>query len=294
MIEVREVTKRYGNKEVLKQVSFEIKEKEIFALLGPNGSGKTTILECIEGLRKYDEGQIKLMGLNPEEAVKKGIVGIQLQSSSLPENICAKDAMSLFCMWKGISPRYDLLDAFGLKEIENKQYKTMSIGQKRRLHLALALAHDPKILILDEPTAGLDVEARAALHDQIRKLKQKGVTIVLASHDMAEVEVLCDRVAILADGQIKKIGTPAEIVLEVKRENIIKVQADKRIDTLHFKYLQLQKRDNGYLYYKTDNLLQGLMELLNYIRNHNYELLDLSIDKPSLEERFIQIAKEGI
>ena len=172
MIEVRGITKRYGNKEVLKNVSFKIEENEVFALLGPNGAGKTTMLECMEGLRGYDEGEIKLMGLSPEEVVKKGIAGIQLQSSSLPDNICAKEAMSLFCTWRGISPRYDLLDVFGLKEISCKQYKTMSTGQKRRLHLALALAHDPKILFLDEPTAELDVEARVALHDQIRKLKQ--------------------------------------------------------------------------------------------------------------------------
>lgn len=294
IIEVNGLAKRYGNKEVLKRISFEIEENKIFALLGPNGAGKTTTLECMEGLRSYDEGQIKLMGLNPEEAVKKGIVGIQLQSSSLPNNICAKDAMNLFCKWNGVTPRYDLLDVFGLKEIEHKQYKTMSTGQKRRLHLALALAQDPKILFLDEPTAGLDVEARVSLHDQIRKLKQKGVTIILASHDMAEVEALCDRVGILVDGNIKKIGTPSEIVLEVKREIIIKVRVDKEIDEHQFKYIQLQNKCNGYLHYKTDDLLQGLMELLQYIKENNHELVDLSIDKPTLEKRFIEIAKEGI
>ena len=294
MIEVKGITKRYGNKEVLKQISFKIEENEIFALLGPNGAGKTTTLECMEGLRGYDEGEIKLMWLSPEEAMKKGVVGIQLQSSSLPSNICPKDAMRLFCMWNGVPPRYDLLDVFGFKETDRKHYKTMSTGQKRRLHLALALAQNPKILFLDEPTAGLDVEARVSLHDEIRKLKQKGVTIILASHDMAEVEALCDRVAILVGGSIRKIGTPSEIVLEVKRETIIKARVNKELDEVLFNHLQLQERCNGYLHYKTDDPLQGLMELLQYIKDNSYELLDLSIDKPTLEERFIEIAKERI
>lgn len=292
MIEVRGVTKRYGNKEVLKKVSFEIEENEIFALLGPNGAGKTTMLECMEGLRGYDEGEIKLMGLSPEEVVKQGLAGVQLQSSSLPDNISAKDAINLFCIWNGISPRYDLLEVFGLKEIDRKQYKTMSTGQKRKLHLALALAHNPKILFLDEPTAGLDVEARIALHDEIRKLKQKGVTIVLASHDMAEVEALCDRVGILVDGSIRKIGTPSEIVLEVKQEIIIKVKVDKKLDEIPFRHVQLREESNGYLHYNTNDPLLGLMELLQYIKDNNYKLMDLSIDKPTLEERFITIAKE--
>lgn len=294
MIEVKELTKRYGNKEVLKKISFEIKENEIFALLGPNGAGKTTALECMEGLRKFDEGEINLMSLSPEEALKKGIVGIQLQSSSLPNNISAKDAMNLFCKWNGVSPRYDLLEVFGLKEIDRKQHKAMSTGQKRKLHLALALAQNPKILFLDEPTAGLDVEARVFLHDEIRKLKKKGVTIILASHDMAEVEALCDRVAILVDGSIRKIGTPSEIVFEVKRETIIKVKLDKDLDGVQFNHIYLQEKSHGYLHYKTDNLLQGLMELLQYIKENNYELIDLSIAKPTLEERFIEIAKERI
>lgn len=131
----------------------------------------------------------------------------------------------------------------------------MSTGQKRRLHLALALAHNPKILFLDEPTAGLDVEARVSLHDEIRKLKQNGVTVILASHDMAEVEALCDRVAILVDGSIRKIGTPSEIVLEVKRETVICVKVDKYLEGVLFDHLQLREKRDGYLYYNTDDPL---------------------------------------
>jgi len=292
MIEVKGVTKRYGHKEVLKKVSFTIEQNEIFGLLGPNGAGKTTILECMEGLRGFDEGEINLMGLSPEEVMKKGIVGIQLQSSSLPDSICAKDAMTLFCLWNGISPRYDLLDVFGLEEIDRKQYKAMSTGQKRKLHLALALTNNPKIIFLDEPTAGLDVEARIALHAEIRKLKQQGATIILASHDMAEVEALCDRVGIIVEGSIRKIGTPSEIVLEEKQQIIIKVKVNKKLDDHAFVHVQWREDSNGYLHYETNDPLLGLIELLQYIKDNNYELLDLSIDKPTLEERFIEIAKD--
>lgn len=294
MIKVKGLCKWYGTNEVLKKISFEIKENEVFALLGPNGAGKTTTLECMEGLRRYEAGEIMLMGHVPEEALRQKIVGIQLQSSSLPHNVCARDAMNLFCKWSGLAPRFDLLEVFGIDEIDKKPYKAMSTGQKRKLHLALALAQDPKILFLDEPTAGLDVEARVSLHNEIRKLKQKGITIVLASHDMAEVEALCDRVGILVAGTIRKIATPSEIVLEVKRETIIKVKVAQEMDQLQFEHLQLQQRSNGYLYYKTDNPLQGLMILLQYINANNLELLDLSIDKPTLEERFIEIAKESV
>jgi len=292
MIEVKGVTKRYGHKEALKKVSFTIEQNEIFGLLGPNGAGKTTILECMEGLRGFDEGEIKLMGLSPEEVMKKGVVGIQLQSSSLPDSISTKDAMTLFCLWNGISPRYDLLDVFGLEEIDRKQYKAMSTGQKRKLHLALALTNNPKIIFLDEPTAGLDVEARIALHAEIRKLKQQGATIILASHDMAEVEALCDRVGILVEGSIRKIGTPSEIVLEEKQQIIIKVKVNKKMDEHTFEHVQLREESNGYLHYETNDPLLGLIELLQYIKDNNYELLDLSIDKPTLEERFIEIAKD--
>ena len=292
MIEVTGITKKYKNKVVLDKVSFTIEENEIFALLGPNGAGKTTTLECMEGLRGFDAGTIKLMGLTPKEALEKGVVGVQLQSSSLPDNISAKDAMTLFCKWKNINPRYDLLELFDLKETDKKQYKTMSTGQKRKLHLALALAQDPKILFLDEPTAGLDVEARVSLHQQIKKLKEQGVTIVLASHDMAEVEYLCDRVAILVEGKIRKIGKPSEIVLQAEEKTILKVRVDCDLDQFLFKHLQFHRNYNGYTYFKTSNSIDGLIELLQCIKENECKLYDLLIDKPSLEERFMDITKE--
>lgn len=149
-IQVRGLKKSYGSHSVLDGLDFQIEKGEIFALLGVNGAGKTTSLECIEGLRKYDSGTILV----------DGKMGIQLQSSSLPAHIKPMEAVKLFAKWNRTKIDYAMLNALGIKEIEKKQYIQLSTGQKRRLHLALALISNPDIIFLDEPTAGLDVEGR--------------------------------------------------------------------------------------------------------------------------------------
>lgn len=291
MIQVKDLKKRYGKNEILKGVSFDVKENEIFGLLGPNGAGKTTTLECMEGLRKFDNGIISICGKSPQKASSEHLIGVQLQSSSLPSGINVKDAMTLFCTWNGISPRIDLLETFELNGMLKKTYKELSTGQKRKLHLALALSHKPKVLFLDEPTAGLDVQARVGLHSEIKKLRQQGVTIILASHDMAEVAALCDRIGILVNGKIRKIGTPNEIVLEVKRETIIKVKIDGKIDSNRLSALIPVNEVNGYYFYKTENILDGLENLIVYIKQERLSLIDLVLDKPTLEERYVEISK---
>lgn len=200
-VEIRGLRKSYGAHEVLKGLDFRVRQGEIFALLGVNGAGKTTALECIEGLRKCDAGSIAVHGR----------MGIQLQSASLPEHIRAMEAVKLFAGWNKTAPDREMLAALGIDGLAKKQYYQLSTGQKRRLHLALALIGNPDILFLDEPTAGLDVEGRLSLHAQIRKLKARGKTIMLASHDMAEVESLCDRIGILTEGKIAFTGTVGEL-----------------------------------------------------------------------------------
>ena len=175
-IQVRGLKKSYGSTIVLGGLDFDIEKGETFALLGVNGTGKTTALECIEGLRKYDSGSITV----------NGKIGIQLQSSSLPAHIKPMEAVRLFSKWNKAKIDFTLLNALGMKEIEMKQYIQLSTGQQRRLHLALALIGNPDIIFLDEPTAGLDALGRVSLHEQIRKLKSQGKTVVLASHDMAD------------------------------------------------------------------------------------------------------------
>ena len=265
-IQVRELKKSYGSHMVLKGIDFQIEKGEIFALLGVNGAGKTTALECIEGLRKYDSGAITV----------NGKMGIQLQSSSLPAHIKPMEAVKLFAKWNKTKIDDAMLDGLGIKEMEKKQYIQLSTGQKRRLHLALALIGDPDVIFLDEPTAGLDVEGRLSLHDQIRKLKSQGKTIVLASHDMAEVETLCDRIAILNSGNIAFCGTASELTDRVGRK--------------YFIHIKTQQGDNTY---ETDNIEDTLISLLNELKQKKIHVLDIKVDCGTLEQHFIEMGRRG-
>ena len=265
-IQVRELKKSYGSHMVLKGIDFQIEKGEIFALLGVNGAGKTTALECIEGLRKYDSGAITV----------NGKMGIQLQSSSLPAHMKPMEAVKLFAKWNKTKIDDAMLDGLGIKEIEKKQYIQLSTGQKRRLHLALALIGNPDVIFLDEPTAGLDVEGRLSLHDQIRKLKSQGKTIVLASHDMAEVETLCDRIAILNSGNIAFCGTASELTDRVGRK--------------YFIHIKTRQGDNTY---ETDNIEDTLISLLNELKQKKIHVLDIKVDCGTLEQHFIEMGRRG-
>jgi ABC-2 type transport system ATP-binding protein len=280
-IRVENLIKSYGQNTVIKGISFGVNKGEVFALLGTNGAGKTTILECIEGIRKYEGGKITI----------DGSFGVQLQSSSLPANIKVIEAFMLFSKWNKSNIDLSLFDSFGLSEIKNKHYCQLSTGQKRRLHLALGLIGNPDILFLDEPTAGLDVEGRAALHEQIRKLKCDGKTIVLSSHDMAEIESLCDKLAILKDGKIAFIGTVAELTTQIQptiKLQIKTVNPLKRANFIHSTYVETA---NDYFTFITTNISDGLMELLAFLKSSSNPILDIRILHQSLEESFLSIAK---
>ncbi len=263
-ITIKDLKKSYGSHVVLNGLNFYIQQGEIFALLGVNGAGKTTSLECIEGLKKYDSGSITI----------NGKMGIQLQSASLPEHIKALEAVRLFAKWNKTTLDKAALDALGINEFMKKQYRHLSTGQKRRLHLALALTRNPDILFLDEPTAGLDVEGRRSLHEQIRQLKAIGKTIVLASHDMAEVENLCDRIAILSGGKIAFIGTVEQLNETVGKHYNITIQTESGIEQ-----------------YESDHIGETLLSLLMQYKEKGETILDIRIDRGSLEQHFMKIAK---
>ena len=262
-IQVRGLKKSYGSHTVLKGLDLQIEKGEIFALLGVNGAGKTTALECIEGLRKYDSGAVTV----------NGKTGIQLQSSSLPAHIRPLEAVKLFAKWKKTKIDDTMLNDLGIKEMRKKQYIQLSTGQKRRLHLALALIGDPDVLFLDEPTAGLDVEGRLSLHRQIRDLRSRGKTIVLASHDMAEVETLCDRIAILNNGNIVFCGTASELTDRVGRK--------------YFIHIRTQQGDSTF---ETDNIEDTLISLLGELKQKKIHVSDIKVDRGTLEQHFIEIA----
>ena len=261
-IQVEGLVKKYGRHAVLRGIDLHIRQGEIFALLGVNGAGKTTALECIEGMRNYDSGRITI----------EGKIGIQLQSSSLPAHIKSKEAVTLFAKWNRTKIDNDMLTALGLDEIWERQYESMSTGQKRRLHLALALAGRPDILFLDEPTAGLDVEGRQSLHGQIRKWKEDGKTIVLATHDMAEVEALCDRIAILSGGNIIFCGTADELTDRISRRFTVQIRTGRGTESV-----------------ETDNVADTLLMLLEDIKERQEQIFDIKIDRGTLEEHFLEL-----
>lgn len=263
-IQIENLRKSYGEHLVLKGLNLRIEEGEIFGLLGINGAGKTTAFECIEGLRKYDSGRITV----------NGKMGIQLQSSSLPAYIKPQEAVLLFANWNGTAADPSILAALGIHELEKKQYRELSMGQKRRLHLALALVGNPDLVFLDEPTAGLDVEGRISLHVQIRLLKEQGKTILLASHDMAEVEALCDRIAILNKGNLAFLGTVDELTASIGRRYNIKI------------ITKAGEED-----YAAENIGEAMLDLLEGYKKRNLTVLDIKIDRGTLEEHFINIAK---
>ena len=282
-IKVENLIKSYGQNTVIKGISFEVKKGEVFALVGTNGAGKTTTLECIEDLRKYESGKITI----------NGNLGVQLQSSSLPANIKVIEAFTLFCKWKKSNIDLSIFEGLGLSKIKKKQYCQMSTGQKRRLHLALALIGNPDIIFLDEPTAGLDVEGRAALHEQIRKLKCKGKTIVLSSHDMNEIESLCDRLAILKDGKIAFIGTARELTTQIQSKITLQLKTDKPLKKTDFIHSTYVGTENDYHTFITTNISEVLIELLTFLKNSSNPVHDIRIIHQSLEESFLGIAKEG-
>ncbi|MCK5567007.1 MAG: ABC transporter ATP-binding protein, partial [Actinomycetia bacterium] len=245
-------------------------------------------------LRRPDSGSFRLMGLSPghDHGNLRNVIGVQLQVSGLPGTMRVDEAMNFFCAYHGVGPRNDLLDRFGLKEKINIQYQFLSTGLQRRLALALAIAHKPPILILDEPTAGLDVGSRVELHNIIKELQDSGTTIILATHDMAEAEKMSSRVAILLNGKIVATGTPKEITATGTGFTRISVQV-KGSSLLNMtgkfpKVIKSSKRD-GYEVYFSPDAGTTVSAIIKHISENNDELIDLRVERPSLEERFLEI-----
>lgn len=212
VIEVNDLVKRYGRLPVVNEVSFSVEQGEIFGILGPNGAGKTTTVECAEGLRRPDSGSIKVLGLDPvrDRRELSHQVGVQLQESLLQEHIKVWEALDLYAsFYRAPKDWRELLEEWGLADKRQARFATLSGGQKQRLFIALALVGDPKVAFLDELTTGLDPAARRITWELIKRIRAAGVTVVLVSHYMDEVEELCDRVAVFDRGRIVALDTPS-------------------------------------------------------------------------------------
>src|SRR6204780_1547128 len=216
VIQASEVRKTYGSNVAVDEVSFEVNDGEIFGLIGPNGAGKTTTMECIEGLRTPDRGTISVLGLDPFKDVYKlqQRIGVQLQQAQLQKRIKVWEAVDLWgSLYRENAPEGErLLEQLGLMDTRNAWFMTLSGGQKQRLFIALALINDPELVFLDELTTGLDPQARRAIWDLVRGIRERGKTVFLTTHLMEEAERLCDRVAIIEHGRIIDIDKPQSLV----------------------------------------------------------------------------------
>lgn len=295
-IVVDALRKRYGTVVAVDEVSFAVRPGETFGVLGPNGAGKTTTLECLEGLRTPDAGRIEVLGVDllRDPSVAGRLLGVQLQVAGLPPAMRVGEAMRFFCAYRGVPTREDLLERFGLTAKRDAPYVELSGGQQRRLVLALALAHDPPVLVLDEPTSGLDVPARADLHDALRELKAAGRTILLATHDMAEAESLCDRVAIVLRGRTVAVGSPDE--LTATGSGMSRVSVRTAAGTFigaqdDLPGVQQHVADGEYTRWLSDDPAATVAAVLGRLERSGDELVDLRVERPSLEERFLELTR---
>lgn len=222
-IETKQLNKFYKNLHALKDINLRIKENELFGLLGVNGAGKTTLIKILTCLSKQTSGEAYVHGLsvkdNPEKV--KEIVDVSPQETAVAHNLTVRENLDFFAsLYNTRNEAYisSVVNAFSLEEVENQRAKTLSGGWKRRLSIAIGLISKPKILFLDEPTLGLDVIARRELWKIINNMKGK-ITIILTTHYLEEAEALCDRVAVMAKGKVKAIGTPAELKAIAKTDN---------------------------------------------------------------------------
>lgn len=215
IIKVSNLVKKYGDFTAVKGISFEVKEGEIFGLLGPNGAGKTTTLEIIETLRDKTSGEVIVDGLNLDKDPQaiKNIIGVQLQAAGYYPNLNLKQIIELFAgLYNRSVDPMALLDTVNLREKAKNKFKELSGGQKQRFSIATTLINEPKIIFLDEPTTGLDPQARRNLWELIKQLRERGATVVITTHYMDEAEELCERVAIVDSGELISLDTPAALI----------------------------------------------------------------------------------
>jgi ABC-2 type transport system ATP-binding protein len=218
VISVKNLVKNYGSFQAVKGISFDVQENEIFGLLGPNGAGKSTTLEIVETLRTKTSGQVVVNGfdLDKEPGEIKKIIGVQLQSSGYYPGLNLVELIELFCgLYNRKVDAMELLEMVNLKDKAKSQFKQLSGGQKQRFSVATTLINQPKIIFLDEPTTGLDPQARRSLWELVKQIRQRGTTVIITTHYMDEAEYLCDRVAIIDSGKIIALNSPDQLIDEL-------------------------------------------------------------------------------
>ena len=296
IVDVQDLTKRYGSLLAVDKVNFAIEQGEIFGFLGPNGAGKTTCLEMMEGLRKPDGGKVLLKGVSvwPDPGKVKKLIGVQLQSTSFYEELTVKEIMILFASLYGrrLSGKQldSLLGMAGLEEKRNAYTNSLSGGQKQRLAIITALVNEPEIIFLDEPTTGLDPQARRRSWEIIRELQSKGKTIILTTHYMEEAENLCERVAIIDQGKIVAIDQPQKLIDQLDKKSKISFTGSRPLDNLFLAQFGAEagrlNSDDGYVVFSGDPA-QTIGALLESAKQEGIVIKNLHVSSPSLDDVFL-------
>ena len=274
---VEDLRKSYGSHEVLRGITFHIREGEVFGLLGPNGAGKTTTVEILEGYRKRDGGDVRVLGFDPARAdtAFRERIGVVLQQSQLFQNLTVAETHRLFAGYYEHPRAVDeVIDVVGLAEKRDARVKTLSGGQKRRLDLGVALVGNPDLVFLDEPTTGFDPAARRAAWEMIRSLRSLGKTILLTTHYLDEAEQLADRVAVLRNGEIVRIGKPSELIASTT--------------------VQIRYRLGGEeVVLETADPTRELHELTARALRDGVELEELEVRRASLEDVYLALVEDA-
>jgi ABC-2 type transport system ATP-binding protein len=279
-------------------VSFEVNEGEVFGLIGPNGAGKTTTMECVEGVRRPDAGQISILGLDPFRDVYQvqNRIGVQLQQAQLQKRIKVWEAVDL---WASLYPTpvdgAHLLEQLGLVDKRNAWFMTLSGGQKQRLFIALALINDPEVVFLDELTTGLDPQARRAIWDLVRGIRDRGKTVFLTTHLMEEAERLCDRVAIIEYGKIVDVGRPDDLVRRHCPERTVILATEDALaeDRLHaIPRTAVTRQESCFtLQGQGDDFVTGVIQCLS---ENRIRVTDFRTVLPNLEDVFLKLTGHSI
>jgi ABC-2 type transport system ATP-binding protein len=295
VVQVENLRKHYGTVEVLRGITFQIKKGEVFGLLGPNGAGKTTTIEILEGLRQPDEGTVTVCGLDPTRELfeLKQRIGAQLQATVLPDKIRVEEALRLFASFYARTASIEmLLERFGLAEKRRAFFEHLSGGQKQRLALALALVNNPEMVLLDEPTVGLDAMLRRDIYSLFERFREEERTVLLTTHYIEEAERLCDRVAIIDHGQLIALGTPRELVQRSGKGTRLEVRLAKPVPTERLKQLEAVLDchvTNGTYFLHAQPPAQAVASLIRFLESEGNALLDLHIAQPSLEDVFVDL-----
>jgi ABC-2 type transport system ATP-binding protein len=303
VITVEGLRKCYGSVKAVDNVTFQVRKNEIFGMVGPNGSGKTTTIECIEGLRHPDEGRLSVLGLNPQRDTYelRERTGAQLQSSNLPNRMRVEEALNLFSsFYRRAADWRPLLEELDLADKRRALYSQLSGGQKQRLFVALALINCPEIVFLDELTTGLDPQARHATWDLVREIQGRGATVFLTTHYMEEAERLCNRVAILDHGRIIALDTPENLVGQLGMGTRIIFQVNKQ-DNAAFQPARIgaidgvrrveQQGEEVVVYGHGDGLISAVILALETAR---LPVHNLRTEQANLEDAFLALTGHAI